>query len=157
LRFGLGGASVTGMGIVDDLLAQPGLYLGINRGIDSGTSSAARMEVTPLPGRGGVFLDYETFEPAKPDQLRPHAEHTVIARTHGGGAVLVSGHLHADSAMILRETDPGVFELGSEASAFPVKIVISMPEPGHLTHAWWYARPGDVPTERDVADLKLTS
>ena len=42
------------MTVVDDLLAQPGLYLGIDTVTDSDLRSAARMVVTPLPGNSGV-------------------------------------------------------------------------------------------------------
>jgi hypothetical protein len=144
------------MGIVDDLLAQPGLYVGLGRDPqgDHG-AAAARLVVTPLPGGAGVSLDYETFNAAHTDRIRGHHEHAVIARTHTGVAVLVTAHIHADSVAILHEAEPGVFELGDEGSPFPMKITISMPEPGHLLHSWWYGAPGDVATERDRADLRL--
>lgn len=145
------------MGIVDDLLASPGLYLGIDRDRDSEGRGAARLIVTPLPGRAGVALDYEVFNPATPDHLRAHTEHTVVARTHDGGVVMVIGHMHAGSVAVLRETDPGVFELGAEGAPFPMKVVVSMPEPGHLLHAWWYGSSGTEAVERDVADLTLTA
>jgi len=145
------------MGIVEDLLASPGLYLGIDRGVDSVSRAAARIIVTPLPGRAGVALDYEILDPATPDHLRGHVEHTMIARTHGGDVIMVIGHMHAGSVAILRETDPGVFELGSEAAPFPMKVVVSMPEPGRLHHSWWYGSPGEQAVERDVADLTLTA
>ena len=66
---------------------------------------------------------------------------------------MVIGHPHADSVAILRETEPGVFELGGEPAPFPMKVVLSMSAPGHLRHAWWYGPPGDEAVERDVADL----
>ena len=141
------------MGIVDDLLASPGLYLGIDTvtGIDH--RGAARIVVTELPGGSGVTLDYEVLNPANPERIRGHVEHTVLARTHDGGAVMVIAHPHADSLAILRETDPGTFELGPEGSPFPMKVVISVPEPGQLRHSWWYGPPGDEAVERDVSVL----
>ena len=99
------------MAIVDDLLEHPGLYLGLDRHSDPGHPGAARILVTPLPGRAGVTLDYEVLNPAQPDRIRGHHEHTVLARTHDGGAVLVVGHIHAESVAILQETEPGTFEL----------------------------------------------
>ncbi len=141
------------MGIVDELLANPGLYLGIDEVAGTELRGAARMVVTPLPGRSGVTLDYEVLNPAVPERLRGHVEHTLVARTHDGGAVMVIGHPHADSVAILRETDPGTFELGDEPSPFPMKVVMAMTGPGHLRHAWWYGRPGDEAVERDVAEL----
>src|SRR3954453_11195664 len=101
------------MTIVDDLLANPGLYLGIDTVADSECRGAARMVVTPLPGGSGVTLDYEIFNPAQPDRLRGHVEHTMLARTHDGGTVMVIGHPHASSVAVLHETEPGTFEAGN--------------------------------------------
>ncbi len=111
------------------------------------------MVVTALPGDSGVTLDYEILNPAMPDRLRGHVEHTMIGRTHDGGAVMVIGHPHATSVAILGETDPGTFELGDAPSPFPMKVVVSMLEPGRFRHSWWYASPGDEAVERDVAVL----
>jgi hypothetical protein len=67
------------------------------------------------------------------------------------------GHTHSEWVSILRETTPGTFEPGDEPSPFPVKIVVSVPEPGHLRYAWWYGAPGEEATERDVAEVELTA
>ena len=145
------------MAIVDDLIANPGLYIGIDSVANSELRGAARIVVTPLPGASGVTLDYEIFNPATPDRIRGHIEHTMLARTHDGGAVMVIGHAHAQSVAILRETKPGTFELGAEGSPFPMKVEISMPEPGRLRHSWWYGAPGEDAIERDVAVLDRMS
>jgi hypothetical protein len=139
--------------IVDDLLAHPGLYIGIDSVAGSDLRGAARIVVTPLPGGAGVTLDYEIFNPTTPERIRGHAEHTMLARTHDGGTVMVIGHPHAQSVAILREAEPGTFELGAETSPFPMKVEVSMPEPGRLRHAWWYGAPGGEAIERDVAVL----
>jgi hypothetical protein len=107
------------MPIVDDLLANPGLYVGIDSDPGSDQRGAARIVVAPLSGGAGVTLDYEVFNPATPDRIRGHSEHTIVARTHGGDAVMVIGHEHAESVAILHESAPGVFELGPEGSPFP--------------------------------------
>ena len=149
------------MGIVDDLLAHPGLYLGLNHDVaphsddDAGGPAAAKIMVSRLPSDAGVLLDYETFNPANPARIQGHREQAMLAKTHGGGAILVSAHMHAGSVAVLRESTSGVFELGPEASPFPLKIVIEMPEPGHLIHSWWYSMPGSEPEEKDRADLRL--
>jgi len=143
------------MGIVDDLLQHPGLYLGIDRDTEHAGEAAARILVTLLPGRAGVALDYETFNAANPDRVRGHYEHALLARAHVGPAILVTAHSHADTVAVLRETDPGVFELGDEGSPFPMKITISMPEPGRLLHSWWYGPPGAVAKQHDMAELRL--
>jgi hypothetical protein len=143
------------MGIVEDLLKHPGLYLGIVHDVGDGGEAAARMLVTPLPGGAGVALDYETFNHANRGRIRGHHEHAVLARAHTGPAMLMTAHTHAESVAVLRETDAGVFELGPEGSPFPMKITIEMPEPGHLVHCWWYGPPGGVPRQHDRTELRL--
>lgn len=143
------------MGIVDDLLAHPGTYLGVDRDTRGRGEAAAKIVVTPLPGGAGVTLEYETFRPDA-EHIRGHAERAILGRTHGGGAMLVSGHVHADTVTVLRETEPGVFEMGDEPSPFPVAIKLSMPEPGRLVHIWAYGAPGEEASDRDRAELTLT-
>lgn len=143
------------MGIVDDLLAHPGLYLGIDTAQRVEYKGAARIQVTPLPGGAGVTLDYEILNPAFPDDIRGHVEHTIIGRTHDGRTVMVIGHTHGDSVAILHETEPGTFELPPDESApYPMKVVVSVPEPGRMRHAWWYNAAGKEAVEQDVAELK---
>jgi hypothetical protein len=93
------------------------LFGGDEVGVDSVAGSdprgAARIVVTPLPGGSGVALDYEIFNPATPDRIRGDIEHTMVARTYDRGTVMVIGHEHAGSVAILRETRPGVFEVGA--------------------------------------------
>lgn len=146
-----GARSVAFMTIVDDLLANPGLYLGIDEVAGTEFRGAARIVVAPLPGGSGVTLDYEVLNPAHPDNVRGHVEHTMLARTHGGGTVMVIGHPHASTVAVLRETEPGTFEVGGGSEPFPMKVVVSMPEPGQIRHAWWYGRPGGAAEERDVS------
>lgn len=143
------------MGLLDDLISQPGTYVGIDAVAGVDARGVARIEVTPLPGGAGVTLDYEVFNPSSPDRLRPHREHAVLARSNDGRLVMVTAHEHADSVQILHETDPGTFEVGPEGSPFPLKVVVSVPEPGRLRHAWWYGRPGEEAVERDVAEVAL--
>jgi hypothetical protein len=145
------------MAIVDDLLAHTGLYTGIDRDAGSEARAAARILVTALPGGAGVTLDYEVFNPANPDRVRAHTEHTLLGRTHDGGTVMVIGHDHGTSVAILRETESGTFELGDEDSPFPMKVELSMPEPGRLRHVWWYGAPGQEATARDIAELTLVT
>lgn len=147
------------MSIIDQLIGNPGVYLGIGwdpqgqRGQSHG--QAARIVVSPLPGSAGVTIDYETFDPGNPERLRPHVEHAVIGRTADGRSILVSGHAHADTVAVLRETSPGEFVMGDEPGAFPMAISISVPETGRLVYVWSYAEPGQQPVPRDRAELKL--
>ena len=139
--------------IIDDLLAHPGLYLGVDQVLNADRVGAARIVITPLPGEAGVTLDYEIFNPSVPERLLGHVERTIIGRSHEGPAVMVISDMHAASVAILRETEPGVFELGREKAAYPMKVVISMPEPDHLHHSWWFGAPGEEPVERVVTDV----
>ena len=145
------------MSIVDRLIDNPGVYLGVGwdpsgeRG--EAHEQAARIVVTPLPGGSGVTVDYETFNPADPQRLQPHIEHAVIARLHGGGAILVTGHSHADTAAVLHETSPGEFTMGDTPAAFPMAVSIEAPEPGRLVYVWSYGAPGGQPVPRDRAEV----
>lgn len=147
------------MSIVDELIANAGVYLGIGRdpADEEGEprSQVARIVVTPLPSEAGVAIDYETFNPAAPGRLQPHIEHAVIGRLHGGGAVLVSAHAHADTVAVLHESAPGEFTMGEQSAPFPMAISISLPEPGRLVYVWSYGPPGGTAVPRDRAELTL--
>ena len=130
------------MALVDDLLANTGTFIGIDAVTGTELRGAARIVVTALPGDSGVTLDYEVLNPVNPERIRAHVEHTMVARTADGATVMVIGHPHAASVAILRETAPGVFEAGDEIQAFPMKVELSVPEPGRILHTWWYGRPG---------------
>ena len=142
------------MALVDDLLANCGTYVGIDAVTGTDLRGAARIVIAALPGNSGVTLDYEVLNPVNPDRIRAHVEHTMVARTAGGVAVMVIGHPHADSAAILRETAPGVFEAGDEPQAFPMKVELSVPEPGRILHTWWYGPPGGSAEPRDATDAR---
>lgn len=100
-----------------------------------------------------MTVDYETFDPANAERVQPHIEHALIGRLHGGGAVLVTGHSHADTVAVLHETSPGEFTMGEEPGAFPMAVRIEVPEPGRLVYVWSYAEPGGDPVPRDRADV----
>lgn len=143
------------MSIVDDLLKNPGTYLGLDADVGGHGEAVARIVVTPLPGGAGVTLDYDTFNPANKDRIHPHSERAIVAKTHDGGTIYVTAHVHAESVATLREGDPGVFDLVDEAYPFPMRIKVSMPEPGRLVHSWCYGMPGEEPVERDRAEVTL--
>jgi hypothetical protein len=129
----------------------------LDRDTTTGRVSAARIVVTPLPGGAGVAFDYESFNTHDPDVVRGHAEHAVLGRTHGGGSILVTGHIHADTVAVLRESEPGVFVMGAEPSPFPLAVKISVPAPGRLVYVWSFGAPGEQIVERDRAELTLSS
>ncbi len=141
------------MAIIDDLLAAPGLYLGVDTVSDTDYQGAARLVVTPLPGGCGVALDYEVLNPLMPENIRGHVEHTMLVRAGDGSVRMVIAHPHASSAAFLRESEPGTFEADG-AEPFPMKVVVSTLAGGKLRHAWWYGRPGGEAVERDVSILE---
>lgn len=145
------------MGIVEDLLANPGLYVGADtvRGVD--LTAVARIVVTVLPGGAGVSLDYDVYNPGGSGPIRAHAEHTILAKGDDGRALMVVAHTHGEGVTIMHETEPGTFEPGDPPPPYPMKITVAVPEPGRLRHAWWYGRPGETLEERDVAEVALQS
>ena len=54
------------MTIVDQLLANPGLYIGKDTVAGRDQVGAARIMVSPLPGGAGVSLDYEILNGLAP-------------------------------------------------------------------------------------------
>jgi hypothetical protein len=61
-----------------------------------------------------VTIDYEILNGATPERVRGHVEHTVLARTHDGRAIMVIGHSHSESLTVLHETEAGTFEITDE-------------------------------------------
>ena len=145
------------MGIVDDLLSSPGLYIGTDTVVGSDLVGAARVLVSPLPGRAGVSLDYEILNGLSPGPVLGHVEHTMIGRADDGTTVMVIAHTHGEGITILHEAEPGVFQPGDGPVPYPMKVVLSVPEAGRLRHAWWYGSPGEDAVERDVAELELST
>jgi len=69
---------------------------------------------------------------------------------------MVIAHTHGEGFTVLRETEPGAFEPDGPAP-YPMKVVVSVSEPGRLRHAWWYGPSGGTAVERDVAELELVT
>jgi hypothetical protein len=145
------------VGIVEDLLANPGFYVGKDHVVGRDLVGAARIVVTVLPGRAGVSLDYELLNGLAPGPVLGHVEHTLVGRADDGTTVMVVAHTHGSGLTLLRETGPGVFEPGDVPVPYPMKVVLSVPAPGRLRHAWWWGAPGEDATERDVSDLELVT
>ena len=82
----------------------------------------------------------------------------MIGRTYDGGAVMVIGHIHGRVGRgAARDRTGDVRARRGRLGPFPMKVVVSMPEPGRLVHSWWYAMPGEEPVERDVAEVDLAT
>jgi hypothetical protein len=145
------------MGIVDELLANPGLYIGTDTVVGTDRVGAARIVVAPLPGRAGVSLDYDILNATAPGPILGHVEHTIVGTADDGTTVMVIAHTHGQGISILRETEPGVFVPGDGPVPYPMKVVVSVPAPGRLRHAWWYGSPDEEAQERDVAELEIVA
>ena len=115
------------------------------------------MVVRVLPGKIGVALDYEILNADARGPILGHVEHTLIARAHGGQTVLILADTHAGALVTLVEGEPGVFEPGPDASPYPMKVIVGVPEPGRLTYHWWYAAPGGTAEPRDLAEFELAT
>jgi len=148
-------SSIAAVGIVEELVANPGLYVGTDtvRGVD--LTAVARIAVTVLPGGAGVSLDYDVYNPGGSGPIRAHAEHTILAKGDDGNALMVVAHTHGEGVTVMHETEPGTFEPGDPAPPYPMRITLSAPAPGRLRHGWWYGRPGEPLEERDVAEVEL--
>ena len=139
------------------MLGRPGLYVGKDTVLGTDLVGAARIQVSALPGGAGVALDYEILNGLAPGPVLGHVEHTLIGKADDGTTIMVIAHTHGGGITILRETQPGVFEPGDGPTPYPMKVVLSVPEPGKLRHAWWYGSPGDDAVERDVALLEIVT
>jgi hypothetical protein len=145
------------MSIVDALVENPGLYIGVDRVQGTDLVGATRMVVRALPGKIGVALDYEILNADTPGPILGHVEHTLIARAHGGQTILVLADTHAGALVTLVEGEPGVFEPGPGGSPYPMKVIVDVPKPGRLTYHWWYAAPGGTAESRDLAEFELAT
>ena len=154
------GVAVTGAILVNGLYLQSGPHPAPI--FDGGPIPAAAIATKDVPV-GGLPRP-RVPGPAKPEAVSLKAEPAkYLARlasaprdevlTVPESAVIDTGA----RKMVYVETEPGVFEPGDIPSPYPIKVVVSVPEPGRLRHAWWYGSPGEEAVEQDVADLDLVT
>jgi hypothetical protein len=142
--------------LVEQLLARPGLYVGVQtRPGDTSNEppGVARIEVMPLPGGSGVMLAYEVL--AASGEL-VHHEHAVLARS-SVGLVLVTSHTHADITTVISEDGAGHFRAAEGTAPFPMAIDLEVPDPGHLVYKWSYGWADEPIALRDVGDVQAVS
>lgn len=132
------------------LTAAPGLYRGRGDGLESGPF-LGRMLVTPVVRGRAVTLEYEATNDR--EGLR-HLEHTVLVGGDDGGLELHVVCLELPGVTRFVETGPGVFRAHDVQSG--ARIVASVPAPGTLTYAWWWARDEEPPREQSRCDLRHT-
>ena len=72
-------------------------------------------------------------------------------------AAEASGELKPGGTIVEPTSGNTGIALAMVGAAKGYKVVLAMPEPGHLRHAWWYGAPGEDAVERDVAELVRTS
>ena len=144
--------------LVDQLLRQTGLHVGTSTDTrQDGVQKVARIEVSALPGRSGVAIDYEGFPSvATPENPFGHAEHAVLART-SEGLGLFTAHMHAPVLAHLTERETGKFEPIEGTSPFPLAIAVDVPSPGRLIYTWSFEIPGAGQPIEIVGDVTLVA
>jgi hypothetical protein len=138
-----------------DLLARlstaPGLYRGRGDGPDSGPF-LGRMRVTPLVRGRALALDYEATSDR--DGLR-HVEHTVLVGGENGRLELHVVCLELPGMTRFVEVGPGTFR--AYEGPLAASIVLSVPQPGALSYAWWWSRDEAEPREQSRCELRHSS
>lgn len=137
------------MSLATALAESPGVYFGTGDGPESGPF-VSRIEVSPLPN-GGVCIDYEA---TSREQGVQHRERSLLSAGPDDRDRLFVAHSEAPfvTEMIAAEAGSNRFVQRELAGPFVMEIVIEQPEPGRLTYAWWWAQPGETPTEQSKAD-----
>ena len=146
-----GCGTVRPMSVAELLAASPGLYVGPGGGLESGPF-VARITVTSLPN-GGVALDYDA---ASRDQGVLHREHSVLSPGPDGCDRLYVAHSESPFVTEMVASEPGSsrFVQPTPFGPFTMEIVIHVPEPDHITYAWWWAPDGDSPIEQSKAETR---
>jgi hypothetical protein len=139
-----------GTDLVAALLASPGVHVGLGRSEDTAEPYVARIVVAPLPGLGGVALDFEAHSAFRLATGDAYFEHAMLGRQRDGSTVLVTAHSPGATLTVMAEVEPGRF-VSPSAEAPSVGVRVEVPEPGTITYAWSWALPGDGFRERDVA------
>lgn len=136
------------MSLSSDLAGLTGIYFGTGGGVESG-SFVSRIEIGPLPN-GGVRIDYEA---TSAEQGVQHVEHSMLVAGPDGRDRLFVAHSESPfvTEMIETATDSGRFAQREPFGPIVMEIVIEIPEPGHLTYAWWWGADGDDPVEQSKA------
>lgn len=140
--------------LLDTLLANPGLYIGIGTEPDDGSMTVARIVVTPLPNRASVAIDYEARHPANPTQW---SEHAILGSTHDGKLMLISSNEADNTLTFLYEDTPGFFVNRPDEARFPIGIRMEVEEPGVLRYDWWYSMPGQPLVQHDDTVVRRVS
>jgi hypothetical protein len=137
------------MALSNDLVSLPGTFVGTRAGLESGTF-VSRNQVGPLPN-GGAVIDYEAMSVEHGVQ---HCEHSMLVAGPDGRDRLFVAHSESPFVTEMVETEPGSgrFAQRVPSGPFVMEIVIEMPDPDHITYAWWWGANGDVPVEQSKAD-----
>ena len=138
--------------LLETLLAHPGLYAGTGRDVGDGTVFIARMQVTALPNKAAVTIDYEARHAGN---LNQWSEHAVLARNYQGELQLVSAHKASPAIVVLKEEKPGWFANDPSTYQFPMAIRCEVEEIGSLRYEWWYSMPGKPVEQHDDTVARL--
>jgi hypothetical protein len=85
-----------------------------------------------------------------------HVEHSLLAPGPDGRDRLYVAHSESPFVTEFVATDIGStrFVQPEPFGPFVMEIVIDVPEPDRITYAWWWATPGDTPTEQSKAEAR---
>jgi hypothetical protein len=133
-------------GLLERLIAAPGLYVGTGDGVGSG-EFIGRFQVTVLPSGTAVAFDYEAF--GQNEGLQ-HAEHTVLARDQEGRLSMFGVHSEAPVPVMLTEQTGGFFMDLEPVGSYVMAIQMAL-DGGDLSYSWWWASQGEELVERSRA------
>jgi hypothetical protein len=142
------------MSLALQLARVAGVYYGTGDGVESGPF-VSRIGVSRLPN-GGVSIDYEATSREHGVQ---HREHTLLVAGADGRDRLYVAHSESPfvTEMVASSDDSSRFGQPVPFGPYVMEIVIELPEPDHLTYAWWWAEPGGTPVEQSKADARRAS
>ncbi len=132
------------------LLSAPGLYRGRGDGAESGPFMA-RIQVSPVVSASGVAIDYEASSDRRGLQ---HVEHSVLTVGEDGRPALHVFCSELPGVVRFTEGKPGVFTLYD--GPIQARIVVTVPNPGHLTYSWWWSRDENELSEQFRAEVRRT-
>jgi hypothetical protein len=136
--------------LISLLARTTGLYRGRGDGPESGPF-IARMAVGTAVGGRVVTLDYEATSDANGLQ---HVEHTLLVRGESGRLELHVASMELPGVLRFTELQPGQFT--AYDGPLVARIMLTIPQPGAISYAWWWSRGESEPREQYRAELRHT-
>jgi hypothetical protein len=139
------------MGLVSELAARVGTYIGTVDGIESGPC-IARLAIGVLPN-GGVSIDYEAT--TREDGLK-HREHSLLSEGPDGADELIAALSDVPFLLKLRRGESGRFVESTAFGPYEIEIEINV-TPKAITYAYWWANRGETLIEQSRATVTTTT